>query len=80
MLLGIRKLLTSDQWVKLNQAFTLSLTQKNEDTPPLTGLMCALSAVAQPPKFEVASVRPCEPVPDAPGDARPLCARSPRKG
>lgn len=28
MLLGIRKLLTSDQWVKLNQAFTLSLTQK----------------------------------------------------
>ena len=33
----------------------------------LTGLMCALSAVAQPPKFEVASVRPCEPVPDAPG-------------
>jgi Spy/CpxP family protein refolding chaperone len=28
MLLGIRKLLTPDQWVKLNQAFTLSLTQK----------------------------------------------------
>jgi len=28
MLLGIRRLLTPDQWVKLNQAFTLSLTQK----------------------------------------------------
>jgi Spy/CpxP family protein refolding chaperone len=28
MLLGIRKLLTPDQWVKLNQAFTLNLTQK----------------------------------------------------
>lgn len=28
MLLGIRKLLTPDQWVKLNQAFTLNLIQK----------------------------------------------------
>jgi Spy/CpxP family protein refolding chaperone len=28
MLLGIRKLLTPEQWVKLNQAFTLNLTQK----------------------------------------------------
>lgn len=28
MLLGIRKLLTPEQWVKLNQAFTLNLIQK----------------------------------------------------
>ena len=28
MLLGLRKLLTPEQWIKLNQAFTLSLTQK----------------------------------------------------
>ena len=29
MLLGIRKLLTPEQWTKMNQAFTMSLTQRD---------------------------------------------------